>query len=75
MKMYFAGTDKGWILETPKPISQSQFIKIWQYTIKDQKRQIAKMSSGPERKIYEDAFVFLQDMQITHSIKPQGGAN
>jgi hypothetical protein len=74
MKMTWAGTDKGWILETDNPVSQSVFLKIWDYTMRDQKRQMATMKPGPEREVYQDAFSHLKDMKITPVLKPQGGA-
>jgi hypothetical protein len=73
--MTWAGEEKGWILESNKPITQDQFVKIWQYTIDDQKKKISKMAYGPELKVYQTAFDHLKDMNITHSIQPQGGAN
>lgn len=75
MKMSWDSAGQTWILETETPISQSRFIKVWEYTLKDQKRQIENMKAGPEKEVYQDAFAHLQDMKITHSIKPQGGAN
>lgn len=74
-RIWWAGNEKGWILETRNPISQAQFIKIWEYTLRDQKRQIALMSDGPERSIYKNAYGHLMDMKVTQNIKPQGGAN
>jgi hypothetical protein len=79
MEMRWGGTEKGWTLETDKPISQARFMQIWEYTIRDQTRQISTMPPGPELKVYQDAFFFLKDMRITHTvngiIQPQGGAN
>ncbi len=75
MRMIWTGIERGWVLETDKPISQDRFVKIWEYSVRDQKRQISTMPDGPERKVYQDALVFLEDMNITHRIKPQGGAN
>jgi hypothetical protein len=75
MKMTWDKAAQTWILETETPISQSRFLKVWEYTLKDQKRQIENMKSGPEREVYQDAFKHLKSMNITHSIKPQGGAN
>jgi len=75
MMMRWAGAEVGWILETDKPISQEEMIKVWDYTMRDQIRQIANMSAGPKREVYEGALIDLKAMKITHSIKPQGGAN
>jgi hypothetical protein len=74
IKMTWAGAEKGWILETDKPINQSVFLKIWDYTLRDQKRQMATMKPGPEREVYENAYGYLKDMKITPVLKPQGGA-
>ena len=75
MKMTWAGVDAGWILETENPISQETFIKIWEYTVRDQRRQIANIPAGPERDVYQTAYGYLKDMKITQTIKPQGGVS
>lgn len=75
MTMTWAGVDAGWILETNGPVSQSKLLRIWEYTLRDQERKISKMVDGQERRLYQDALIHLKNMKITHTIKPQGGAN
>lgn len=69
-RMWWAGEEQGWILQTKTNITKLQLLRMVDYTKADQARQIEKMQPGPTFDIYAKALASLTPENVTHRIEP-----